>query len=96
MRRVAMVVLSMGVILGFGSGFARIAHARHGCHDEWRRDWHGQRGWEHSAPMGPAAPVVVQAPAVAAAPPQVIQAPAPQIYIVMPSGSVVPAVKAAE
>ncbi len=75
-------LLIAGVVLGFGSGFASLAHHHrwHGCHgqDRWDRD-----DVQAAAPV--AAPAPPPAPAAA---PQTIVVPsaAPQIILVMPNG----------
>ncbi len=72
------VVLMMGVVFGFGGGIASVARHSH----EWHSHECGSNrgGWSEQA----AAPV--PAPA---APPAIIQqqAPAPQVFIVMPGAS---------
>ncbi|MFT3838564.1 MAG: hypothetical protein QM723_16420 [Myxococcaceae bacterium] len=94
-------LLILGVIFGFGSGFASIArHHRGECHGGW--GGRGYYGEVQEAPVVPAAPVV-QVPAAApvqqqqqTAPgaqsaPVIVQAPvaqpAPVIVIVPPSNS---------
>ncbi|MCU0695149.1 MAG: hypothetical protein MUC96_01320 [Myxococcaceae bacterium] len=88
MRYALMAVLAMGVVGGYGSAFARMAHhARGGCHGgaSWNGGgWHDAR-WREAGRFeepvvkaAPApAPVVVQAPA----------APAPQIVVIMPGAT---------
>lgn len=69
-RRLLIVLLAMGTVGGYASGFARLAHHRHSCHssawgerwdDRWERRW-GSRGpsesWESRAPRGASAPSV--------------------------------------
>ncbi len=97
-RRPLVVLLSLGVIFGFGSAFASAHHRMHGggCHDRWSGERFGERGpWEERyeprfappAPAPVAAPqpqtVIVQPPAPAAAAP----APAPQIFVIMPGAA---------
>lgn len=76
MHRIAIVLLSLGVIFGFGSGFASIARWKHhgGC-DRWP-DRHAsyESRWQHGEAQAPMA-----TPPAAAAP-----APAPVVYVVMP------------
>ena len=92
-------LLILGVIFGFGSGFASIArHHRGECHGGW--GGRGYYGEVQEAPVSPAAPVV-QAPAPvqqqqqtapgAQSAPVIVQAPvaqpAPVIVIIPPSNS---------
>jgi hypothetical protein len=88
-RRLLSVFLGLGVLFGFGSGFASLAwHARHGggwdrggCHGR-HGDW-GEEGLRSAAPAAPQAQpqtVVVQPAAPAAAP-------APQVFIIMPGAA---------
>ncbi len=84
MRKGLIVLLSFGVVAGFGSGFARLAHrGAGGCHDRWsdrgydnRYDGYGRYDrydrYDRFAPPAVAAP----APAAPAAAP---------VYIVVPS-----------
>jgi hypothetical protein len=89
MRKGLIVLLSLGVVVGFGSGFARMAHRGGGCHERWGNRYdgpndgygygrydRGNRFERNAAPV--AAPVAAPAPAPAAA------APAP-VYIVIPA-----------
>jgi hypothetical protein len=90
-------LLVLGVIFGFGSGFASIArHHRGECHGGW-----GGRGYYGEVQEAPVAPVVQapapvqqqqqQAPAATQSAPVIVQAPvaqpAPVIVIVPPSNS---------
>ena len=35
-RKIAIVLLSLGAIAGYGAGFAQLMHdGRHGCHSRW-------------------------------------------------------------
>ena len=44
MRKGLIVLLSLGVFVGFGSGFARLAHRGGGCHsDRWGNRYDGPR-----------------------------------------------------
>jgi hypothetical protein len=76
MRKGLIVLLSLGVVVGFGSGFARLAH-RGSCHggggyERWGYgDTRGSEGFERSTPAPVAAPAPVQQ-----------QAP---VYIVVPA-----------
>ena len=82
MRKGLIVLLSLGVLVGFGSGFARLAHRGGGCQERWSNRYDGPRDgygrfdrddrYERNA-----APVA----APAAAP-----APAP-VYIVIPAAA---------
>jgi hypothetical protein len=40
-RRIVMVLLALGAIFGFGSGFAHLAGHHH--HGGWRGDWCGRQ-----------------------------------------------------
>jgi len=95
-RRLLSVFLGLGVLFGFGSGFASLAwHARHGgwergggCHGH-HGDW-AEEGLRSAAPTPPAPPQTVVVQPAAATP-----APAPQVCIIMPGAApqaVVPAV----
>lgn len=86
MRKGLIVLLSLGVVVGFGSGFARIAHRGGGCHERWGNRYDGQNdGYGYGRyDRGDrfdrnAAPVAAPAPAAVAAP-----AAAP-VYIVIPA-----------
>ncbi len=80
MRRLAIVVLSLGVIGGFGSALHHMHH-RGGCGYEQEGRWVPGH-WEADA-REVTAPVAAQAPAAVAAPAP-IQQTAPQIIIVQP------------
>jgi hypothetical protein len=80
-------LLGLGVLFGFGSGFASMAwHARHGG---WERG-----GWEHGgcshgrqgdeAPRSTASPTPPQPQTVVV---PAAAAPAPQVFIIMPGAS---------
>jgi hypothetical protein len=79
--------LGLGVVFGFGSGFASLAwHARHGgwergggCHGR-HGDWAGEGPRSTAAPSGTPPQTVVVQPAAA-------PAPAPQVFIIMPGAS---------
>jgi hypothetical protein len=82
MRKGLIVLLSVGVLVGFGSGFARLAHRGYGgCQEgRWAEGRGGYRGYYGERFQREAAPV-----AVAAAP-----APAPaagNVYIVLPQAA---------
>lgn len=95
MRRIAIVLLSLGVFLGYGSAIARASwHYRHGgghgCHGWSRYDRGAERDFERRAAPAVSAPapapqvpqtVVVQSPPPAA--------PAP-VYIVVTPGAAPP------
>lgn len=87
MRKGLIVLLSLGVVVGFGSGFARLAHRGGGCHERWSNRYDGphdgygrydrfDRYERNAAPAPVAAPVAAPA-AVAPAP----------VYIVIPSSA---------
>ncbi len=84
------VLLILGVIFGFGSGFAAVARHHGGqCHRWGDRDAYSQLAPPYAAPQAPAAaPVQQQAPAAQSAP-VVVQAPvaqpAPVIVVVPPN-----------
>lgn len=79
MRKGLIVLLTLGTVLGFGSGFARMAHYRHGgCHERWSQ-YDGYGRYDDRFDRN-AAPVAAPAPVVAA------PAPAP-VYIVLPSAA---------
>jgi hypothetical protein len=100
MRRVLIVVLSLGVFFGFGSAIARASHyARYGgegrgCHS-WqskydrgdRFDRHGR--YDRNRNEAPAPAAAPAAPPVAAPQTIVLQAPAAPapVYIVVPQGA---------
>jgi hypothetical protein len=83
MRKGLIVLLSLGVVVGFGSGFARLAHRGGGCHgDRWANRYDGPRegygdGRDDRFDRNPA-PVAAPAPAAAG--------PAP-VYIVIPAAA---------
>jgi hypothetical protein len=95
MRRPLMVLLSLGVVFGFGSGFASVARHLHGgggchagSHGQWGERW-GDRDWRGSDELrrseAPPAPPQAQPQAPAQAQPQIYfitpqaQAPAPVV-----------------
>ena len=84
MRKGMIVLLSLGVLVGFGSGFARLAHRGGGCQERWGNRYDGPReGYGYGRDdrddrFDRAAPVVA-APA-----PAPVAAPAP-VYIVIPA-----------
>lgn len=97
MRKGLIVLLSLGVVVGFGSGFARLAH-RGSCHgggggyERW--SYGGPRGGEGferntpapvaaPAPVQPQAPVYIVVPAAPSAAPIIINA--------APAGAAAPA-----
>ncbi len=98
-RPFLVVLLSLGVVFGYGSAFASMRHRMHGCHDgggHWGH-WEQSQRFEGpppapltvAAPPAPApvsAPVIV-APAPAAAPAPIVM---PQVFVVMP-GAATPA-----
>ncbi len=75
MHKGLIVLLSLGVVVGFGSGFSRLAHRGGGCHERWSSRYDGphvgygryDRFEPTPAPVA-AAPVVIVIPAAAAAP----------------------------
>ncbi len=71
MRKGLMVLLGLGVVLGYGSAIARASHYRHGCNERWsqRYDNDERSRWNAPPPMPAAAPVVVTAPAAPAVAP---------------------------
>ncbi len=101
MRKGLIVLLGAGVVFGYGSAFARMAHHRHGgdwrggCHssrwDDRTSDARGEEGSRFNAPNT----VVNNAPPPPAASPSnniVVQAPAPAaapqpLIIVIPQGN---------
>lgn len=97
MRRPLMFLLTLGVIFGFGSGFAQLHRWRHGGCNDWRdgrwsdarygSDWRTARDFqpEVKAPAATPQTVVVQPSAPAAAP-------APQVFVIMPQGVATPQV----
>ena len=65
MRKGLIVLLSLGVVVGFGSGLARMAH-RGSCHGGGGHErWSTGDGFERSNPA-PAAPAAIPQPAPAA------------------------------
>ena len=48
-RRLVIAALALGTFLGFGSGFASLAHHAHRCHAGWH-------GWRGAPPNGAADP----------------------------------------
>jgi hypothetical protein len=95
MRRVLIVVLSLGVFFGFGSAIARATYyARHGgegrgCHG-WQSKYDRSDRFENRFDRGrseaPAAPAAAPAPAPQTIVLQAPAAPAP-VYIVVPQGA---------
>lgn len=85
-RRPLMVLLSLGVVFGYGGAFASFRHHAH-AHECSGGRWGDNRWerWEQRATPA-AAPVIVQAPAPAPAP---ASAPVvtPQVFIIMPGGA---------
>lgn len=101
MRKGLMVLLGLGVVFGYGSAFARLAHHRHGeCHGGWQERWHGERGDgpDSRFEVPAAAPAAAPAPAPVAAPQTVVvpqapaapAAPAPIIVVVPVNGAAAP------
>jgi hypothetical protein len=93
-RRPLIVLLSLGVIFGFGSAFAQAHHRMHGgggCHDrfgehaQWEERYEPRFAPPAPAPLAAPQPqtVIVQPAAPAAAAP----APAPQIFVIMPGAA---------
>jgi hypothetical protein len=85
MRKGLIVLFSVGTVLGFGSGFARLAH-RGSCHERWSQHYEqGGPGYGYGYGrfdrFDRTAPVAAPAPAPVAAP-----APAP-VYIVVPQAA---------
>ncbi len=88
-RRPLMVLLSLGVVFGYGGAFASFRHHAyaHECNGGGGR-WgdHRWERWEQRSERAPAAvaPVIVQAAA-----PAPVSAPAvtPQVFIIMPGGA---------
>ncbi len=87
MRKGLIVLFSVGTVLGFGSGFARLAH-RGSCHERWSQRYdHGPERYgsgrydryDRYDRFDRAAPAAAPAPAPAAAPQ------AAPVYIVVPS-----------
>jgi hypothetical protein len=90
MRKLLIVVLGLGVIGGYGSAIARLAH-RGGCgegrygygYGDWRRGGWDRGGWDRNWDRrGP--PVEETKPAAAAPAPQPAAPVIPQIIIVQP------------
>lgn len=85
-RNIAILILGMGVVFGYGGAFAHATgHWRHHC-GHWDESRWGRGERETSAPTSPSAPpqtVVVQ-PAPAAAPPA-------QVFVIMPGSTAQPA-----
>lgn len=100
MRKGLMVLLGMGVVFGYGSAFARLAHHRHGeCHGGgWEGRWRGERGEgpdsrfevPAAAPAPVAAPVAVPQTVVVPQAPAAPAAPAPLIVVVPVNGAAAP------
>lgn len=85
MRKGLIVLFSVGTVLGFGSGFARLAH-RGSCHERWSQRYdngpdRSGYGYGRFDRFDRAAPVAAPAPVPVAAP-----APAP-VYIVVPQAA---------
>jgi hypothetical protein len=92
MRKLAIVLLSFGVIAGYGSAFASMHRMHHGCGYSEGGRWvpgHWESDAERSALDRAAAPIVVTpAPVVAPAPaPAPYVAPPPQIIVVQPQAA---------
>ncbi len=81
MRKGLIVLLSLGVVVGFGSGFARIAHRGGGCHERWGNEYDGREGRYDRFDRYDRNERFERGPAPVAAP--VAAAPAP-VYIVIP------------
>ena len=81
MRKGLIVLLSLGVVVGFGSGFARIAHRGGGCHERWGNEYDGREGRYDRFDRYDRNERFERDPAPVAAP--VAAAPAP-VYIVIP------------
>ncbi|MBS1153653.1 MAG: hypothetical protein H6Q89_5351, partial [Myxococcaceae bacterium] len=80
MRKGLIVLLSVGVVVGFGSGFARMAHRGGGCHERWSQRYDGPRdgygyGRYDREDRSPAPAPVAAAPAAA------------PVYIVIPAAA---------
>ncbi len=75
--RFAKVLLILGVVLGFGSGFASLAHHHrwHACHSEWKGE---AAAAPQPAVVPQAAPqiIVVSPPATPSAAPIIVTTPA--------------------
>jgi hypothetical protein len=41
-RRIAIALLALGAVLGYGSGIARLVHGHHHCADACRGDHHAE------------------------------------------------------
>jgi hypothetical protein len=81
MSKGLIVLLSLGVVVGFGSGFARLAHhgcrAGGGCDDRWSEHRRWGEGWGERERFERSNLAPVAQPPVAA--------PAAPVYIVVPS-----------
>jgi len=86
-----MFLLTLGVIFGFGSGFAHLHRWRHGgCHD-WRDGrWSDTRGVSDWREARDAQPAPAATPQTVVVPPSA--APAPQVFVIMPQGVATPQV----
>lgn len=80
MRKGLIVLLGLGVVLGYGSAIARVAHHRHGCQERWSEsrgdDSYGCSRWNAPPVPGPTSVVVAPAAAPQAAAAPIIVAPA--------------------
>src|SRR5689334_20711782 len=82
MHKGLIVLLSLGVVVGFGSGFARLAHHGGGCHERWGSRYDGRDdGRDDGRSDGYGR--FDRGPAPAPAPAAVAPAAAP-VYIVIP------------
>ncbi|MBX7115881.1 MAG: hypothetical protein K1X64_16245 [Myxococcaceae bacterium] len=83
MRKGLMVLLGLGVVLGYGSTIARAGHYRQGCYERWSQRYDDERArWN-----APAAPVVVSAPAAPAVAPSGPLVVAPQAAAPAPAAA---------
>jgi|CXWL01.1.fsa_nt_gi hypothetical protein len=99
MRKGLMVLLGLGVVLGYGSAIARVGHYRNGCHERWnesrrydaseRSRWNAPPAPLAVAPSAPA-PAPAAAPLVIVIPINGMSQPASPVVVPMPTLAVVP------
>lgn len=90
-RRPLMLLLSLGVVFGYGGAFASLHHRHHPCGARWDPD---ARFEERVTPQAAPAAVAPQTIVVQPAAPAPVAAPAPQIFVIMPGAAAPQAVQA--
>ncbi len=87
MRKGLIVLLSLGVVVGFGSGFAQLASRGGGCNDRWSNRYDGPREGHGRYDRYDRNDRYDRSAAPAAAPAQVAAPAAAPIYIVIPAAA---------